>query len=125
MINITNMTVREFSPTLMPKTSSRVSFSDINKTIVVENSTPNSDNSSWYSPDEIQVFRKSCNDLPKFSDQRKAFVSSVLEIQREHKEMGIRDPKGLRQISRVASRESMKKAIARATRILDGEEDSA
>jgi hypothetical protein len=59
--------------------------------------------------------------MPDSCSQRKDFVVSLLEIQREHKELGIDDPKGLRQISRVASRESLRRAIARANEILEGD----
>jgi hypothetical protein len=103
------------SPSGMRKSSSsRVSFSDANKTIVVDSPPPELQNASWYSPDEIRVFKKSTN-VPDSSSQRRDFILSLLEIQREHKELGIDDPKGLRQISKVASRESLKRAIARAS----------
>ena len=95
-----------------------VSFNEAPKTILVE---PDSDNqnASWYSPDEIKDFRKKEVDSPlSGSSLRKDFVRSLLNVQKEHKDMGIHDPKGLRQMSRASSRESMKKAIERAQHIV-------
>lgn len=88
------------------------------KTFVVESKT-NPQNADWYSPDEIKDFRKE-GDSPIFeSSVRKDFVRSLLHVQKEHKDMGIHDPKGLRQLSRAGSRESIKKAIERAQDIVN------
>jgi hypothetical protein len=109
------------SPKPIVQTSSRVSFSDANKTIVVEPPHADGQNASWYSKHELQNFRKSSKG-PGFLSPKKDFVLSVLEIQRTHKELGIQDPKGLSQVSKVASRESLKRAIARAQEILHSED---
>jgi len=107
------------SSSSMRKSASRVSFSDANEVVVVE-PLPDHQNCSWYSAQEIHSFKQTSKELG-CPNQRKDFVVSLLEIQREHKQYGIHDPKGLRQVSRVASRESLKQAIARANMILEGE----
>ena len=119
------MTEEQGSPTtaslMMRKGGSRVSFSNANEVVEVD-PLPDQHNCSWYSAQEIRSFKKTSKGQG-CSNQRKDFVASLLEIRREHKQHGIKDPKGLRQVSRVASRESLKQAIARANMILEGESD--
>jgi hypothetical protein len=96
-----------------------VSFSNTGpKTIEVEPDN-NAQNASWYSPDELSDFRKEEKSSITTNSVRKDFVRSLLQVQNEHKNMGIQDPKGLRQLSRASSRESMKKALQRAQEIVD------
>ena len=104
----------------MRKSGSRVSFCDANEVVVVEPPLPDHEKCTWYSAQEIHSFKETSKE-PGCLNQRKDFVMSLLDIQREHKQHGIQDPKGLRQVSRVASRESLKRAIARANMILEGE----
>lgn len=74
----------------------------------------------WYTPNELKTLKKQQqvagdedNDNPidpveekRRRERRQQFVQSVLETQTEHKKMGINDPKGLRAISRAASKTS-------------------
>jgi len=108
-------------PLTRKRSDSRVSFSDANNVVVVEPPLPDNKNCSWYSSQEIQMFRKTSDMTPDLVDHRRDFVRSLLEIQREHKEYGIQDPVGLRQVSRSASRQSLKRALARAQMILEGD----
>lgn len=104
----------------MRKSSSKVSFSDMAETRVVEpHNGPQ--NESWYTTDEIRTFRKTQRSKSE-SASNKEYVRSLLSIQKMHQDMGIQDPKGLRQMSRAFSKESIKKAIERAHEILYEEE---
>lgn len=101
----------------MKKTGSKVSFDEsLTKTIVVEPAS-SAQNAVWYSPDELNTFRKG-SDLPMKAEVRKDFVRTLLSVQKEHKELGIQDPKGLRQMSRACSKDSIKMAIKRAHEIV-------
>jgi len=109
------------SAPMMRKTGSKVSFDqNLTKTFEVE-SPRNAKNASWYSHGEISNFRKGDDSTTFGNSARKDFVRSLLNVQKEHKEMGIQDPKGLRQMSRACSKDSIKKAIARAHDIVEEE----
>lgn len=103
----------------MKKTGSKVSFDEsLTKTIEVEPAS-NAQNASWYSSNEISNFREGEDSSTASHAVRKDFVRSLLNVQKEHKDMGIKDPKGLRQMSRACSKDSIKKAIQRANEIVE------
>lgn len=104
----------------MRKSSSKVSFSDMAETLVVEPHT-GPQNESWYTTDEIRAFRKTQRSKSD-TVSSKEYVRSLLSIQQMHQDMGIQDPRGLRQMSRAFSKDSMKKAIERAHDILHEED---
>lgn len=115
-----NSTKNAGGPTLK-KSSSKVSFDEsVTKCIIFTEESSSNRNEGWYSPDEISKFRQAQRgDANGDTEQRnsllrKDFVRSILSIQSEHRAMGIVDPKGLRQMSRAASKKSMMDAIDRA-----------
>lgn len=114
--------IKKSSGSGMKKTGSKVSFDETMTTTFVVEPVCNTQNASWYSPDELSSFRKGDGSLMN-SSVRKEFVRTLLNVQNEHKAMGIQDPKGLRQMSRAISKDSIKSAIRRAHDIVD-EEDS-
>ena len=110
---------------------SRVSFSDTgNKTIVVDSHLSNQKNEIWYSSEELKDFRSSSS--PPATEESKVtrtnkhrstdLVRALLSVQSEHKALGIKDPKGLRQMSRACSKESIKEAIYRAQDIVESDD---
>lgn len=112
--------IKKSSSAGLKKTGSKVSFDESPKTILVEPPIA-SQNASWYSPDELSSFRKGeSNTMSK--TVRKEFVRTLLTVQNEHKAMGIQDPKGLRQMSRAISKESIKSAIRRAHEVVHEDE---
>ena len=102
------------------ETGSKVSFSDLTETVVVQSPPTRSEtkNANWYSKEDITKFRsltpEDCLLSPGNSKLRKQRIQSLLSVQSEHRELGIQDPKGLRQISRAMSKQSLKDAIQRA-----------
>ena len=119
----TSAAIKKSSSSGLNKTGSKVSFDESGpKTFVVESPSA-AKNASWYSPDELSSFRKGESSATSRA-VRKEFVRSLLNIQNEHKALGIQDPKGLRQMSRAISKESIKSAIQRAHEVVT-EEDSS
>ena len=55
--------------------------------------------------------RRSLQDDWRQHQQRRAFVIGLLEQQYEHQRLGMKDPKGLYQFSRAASKQSRLRAI--------------
>jgi hypothetical protein len=64
----------------------------------------------WYSAKEYEFFRTDAPCMTKETDCRRQFVQSLLSQQREHKEIGISDPKGLRMLSKACSKGAVLKA---------------
>jgi hypothetical protein len=98
---------------------SKVSFNEVaTKVVVVLKKTASQNNASWYTYDELKTFRKGrdppTSGVNKDSSIHKDFVRYLLEVQSEHRALGIEDPKGLRAIFRACSKVSIKKAIERA-----------
>ena len=100
------------------KSGSKVSFNDSNDTVVVVEKASGASNASWYTADEIRNFKSTS---PKNGGDksviRQEFIRSLLKTQSEHREMGINDPKGLRQLSKACSKGSIKEALKRAEEI--------
>ena len=87
-------------------------------------------NSVWYSRDELKTLKKDQkkhrsdetneyegSEVPVLADEdkkrkekRQHFIRAILEQQTEQKKLGINDPKGLRALSRAASKNSRKVA---------------
>jgi hypothetical protein len=61
-------------------------------------------NMLWYSAEEYELFRTDTQCETKETGCSRQFVQSLLSQQREHKAIGISDPKGLKMLSKVCSK---------------------
>jgi hypothetical protein len=80
---------------------------ELSETFVLDDdslSTPVQPNTLWYSAEEYELFRTDTPPKKKGTSCRRQFVQSLLSQQREHKEIGISDPKGLQMLSKVCSK---------------------
>lgn len=84
--------------------------------IVVEPLTPEDKTLRWYSPNDLNSASEPCFVEKAYNNStdkpcRKQFIQSLLQTQLEHQRMGIRDPKGLFQLSKRASKKARERAM--------------
>jgi hypothetical protein len=116
--NLTKSSIKTKMNETTTKQMMMVHFNDdeLSETFLLDDSlsTPVQPNTLWYSAEEYELFRTEFRtDAPcetKETSCRRQFVQNLLSQQREHKEIGISDPKGLQMLSKVCSKGARLKA---------------
>jgi len=112
-----------------------ISFGSNTTRVFNEKISDNQKNALWYSAKDYQNIKqnmklsyrkegyqrgletfKSRESIESRSDQVKLHVQQLLELQREHQELGLKDDKGLSMLSTSLSRDNLKKAQKIATK---------
>jgi hypothetical protein len=97
--------------TTKQKMMARFNDDELSETFLLDDSLSASvqPNTLWYSAEEYKEFRI---DTPRKTKETccRHFVRSLLSQQREHKEIGISDPKGLQMLSKACSKGAKLKA---------------
>jgi hypothetical protein len=117
----------------MKRNDSKVRFSESTALTIVEQAQDVIENKNevWYSRDELKTLKSKSSrqkagddnveeddddhaidpaEEKRRSEMRQQFIRSILEQQSEQRKLGIDDPKGLRALSRAASKTSRKEA---------------